>query len=162
MFQFSLFSYKIVRVRVLLGALLFGWIVPLLHVICALVPAERTFLEGVPISLWLLSRRRIAEKAMTLSVFFHYKAWTVRLDPIAPKWRYSKPILLRSRLCEYQWHSGHSVFVSWNSGKVRDFFFNYASITLIKRHGSLWGSMSFGLCCFQSSFTHQQQNEYIN
>ena len=65
---------------------------------------------------------RIAEKAMTLSMFYHYNAWTVRVDPIAPKCQQSKPILLRSRHCEYQWHRGHSVFVSWNSGKVRDFF----------------------------------------
>ena len=26
---------------------------------------------------------------MTLSVFYHYNAWTVRVDPIAPKCQYS-------------------------------------------------------------------------
>ena len=49
--SFQFVSFKIVRVRVILGVLLFGSIVLLLHEICALVPAEGTFLEEVPISL---------------------------------------------------------------------------------------------------------------
>ena len=45
---------------------------------------EERFKKGRPYPYDPLSHRRIAE-AMTLSVFYHYNAWTVRLDPIAPR-----------------------------------------------------------------------------
>ena len=147
---------------------------------CHLKVIIGSFLEGYPYLYWPFVSR-IAEKAMTLSVFYHSNAWTVRVDPIAPKCQQSKSILLRSILCEYQWHRGHSVF-AWNSCSIKrnrvrvdirvrlkkieldypetgkhpgksGIFFNFSFITLVKRHGSLIEVWRLVYAAFSRHFT---------
>ena len=74
---------------------------------------------------------------MTLSFFYHYNAWTVRVDPIAPKCQQSKPILLRSRLCYDISDIADMAFLFLGIHGKSGIFFNFGFITLVKRHGSL-------------------------
>ena len=49
---------------------------------CHLKVIIGAFLEGYPYPYWPFVSR-ITEKAMTLSVFYRYNAWTVRVDPLS-------------------------------------------------------------------------------
>ena len=74
---------------------------------------------------------------MTLSVFYHYNAWTVRVDPIAPKCQYSPSQFSSDRDFVNISDIADIAFLFLEiHGKSR-IFFNFGFITLVKRHGSL-------------------------
>ena len=74
---------------------------------------------------------------MTLSVFYHYNAWTVRVNPIAPKCQYSPSQFSSDRDFVNISDIADIAFLLLGIQGKSGIFFNFGFITLVKRHGSL-------------------------